>query len=666
MRRKGVYFLAAAAICFLMSCLSETVKAAEEESPQNRYNVVFVTDESGSMESTDPEKLRYEAIRMFTGYAAQSGNYMGSVSYNGGIIREQQVKEVDGFEQKNSFTDRIASAKPEGFTNIGLGLKKAVETLDKDRNKDLPSVIILLTDGNTEMPDDDQTQKSLDMKADAIERARQSGYKIYTICLNTDGSADVSEMQQIASATGGEFSEVTSPEDLEAVQTIYYKIIFAGIDSDPESIQFDQNGIAVKDFEIPEIGVEEVNIIFKGQYTDYDITDPKISVYSKSELKSMSMSGTDFTLVKILNPMGGAWKATVYGSPGASINVKLLQNTSFSINTAISPTENYKIGQKVTFNTQIYDAKGSVDDISKYRDFTGTVHITANGEEKTYEMVLDDKGFTYDYVIPDKGTYYAYINVAGDKMSADSNETYEFGVENQTPVPADKELTAHANRWPFIGGTASIDLKGAASDPDKQKLTYTIESTAFNEEDYKLDGTVLKVDGFSISKGSFMIRATDTYGAYCTFPVLITSTNIGLIMALAVCLGGILVLLILGVIIYKKKFIPFMGTITVEKFDEDSAAFSQSISLTPGRGSVRLESFVPGVALPAGCRFQAGGKDKNIYFRSKKPVYSDITGGAVKKITIEGSGSEVRISADSRMEKGIIVTFKSLLYNQYF
>lgn len=666
MRRKRVHFLAGLLLCFLIFYVSAIAGKAGDQTSQNRYNVVFVTDESGSMESTDPEKLRYEAIRMFTGYAAQSGNYIGSVSYNGGIIKEQQVKPVDGFEQKNTFADQIASVKPEGFTNIGLGLKKAVETLDSSRNEALPSVIILLTDGNTEMPDNEQTQKSRDMKADAIERARQAGYKIYTICLNVDGSADVSEMQQIASATGGEFTEVTSPEDLEAVQTIYYKIIFSGIDNDSGPMQFDENGVAEKEFEVPEIGVEEVNIIFKGEFTKYKITDSEEYVYSDSELKSQSMSGTDFTLVKILNPKGGFWKATVYGSPGASINVKLLQNTSFHIESTISPTENYKIGQNVNFSAHLYDANGIVGEISKYKNFTGTVHVTSNGEEKAYPMKLDENGFTYDYVIPDKGTYYAYINVGNDKMSADSDETYEFSVENQAPVPTDKELTAHANRWPFIGGTASIDLKGAASDPDNQKLTYTIESTAFNEDDYKLDGTVLKVDGFSISKGSFMIRATDTYGAYCTFPVLITSTNIGLIMALTVCLGGILMLLIIGIVIYKKKFIPFMGTIAVEKFEDDSAAFSQAISLTPGRGSVRLESFVSGAALPAGCRFQAGGKDKNIYFRSKKPVYSDITGGAVKKITIEGSGSEVRISADPKMEKGIIVTFKSLLYNQYF
>ena len=109
-----------------------------------------------------------------------------------------------------------------------------------------------------------------------------------------------------------------------------------------------------------------------------------------------------------------------------------------------------------------------------------------------------------------------------------------------------------------------------------------------------------------------------------------------------------------------------MGTITVERYDQESNEYMSPVSITPGRGSIHLENFVSETGLPAGCKFQAGGKDKNIYFTSKKPVYSDYSTAPVKKIKIEGNGLEVRISLDEKKEKGILVKFESILYNQFF
>ena len=81
---------------------------------------------------------------------------------------------------------------------------------------------------------------------------------------------------------------------------------------------------------------------------------------------------------------------------------------------------------------------------------------------------------------------------------------------------------------------------------------------------------------------------------------------------------------------------------------------------------MRLEAFGVGTCgLPAGSYFQAGGKDKHIYFISKKPVYSDAVAGASKKIPIDGNGLEVLICTDGNMEKGIRVTFQSMLNNQF-
>lgn len=642
------------------------VTADEVKGKENRFNVVFVTDESGSMKDTDPEGLRYEAIHRFIGLMAQEGNYLGSISFDDEIIVQQDVNPVDGFKQKEAFVEQISSAKTGGYTDIGLGLTTAVEALEKDRDPSLPSVIILLTDGNTDLREDEAEEGSLALKADAIERARQAGYVIYTICLNTDGSADISEMQQIASATGGEFTEVKKAKDLVDVETLYYKMIFGSIDGGSGEVIISNDGTAFKEFDVPSIGVEEINIVFDGSFEKCEVTDPAGKTYSDNELAEVSMIGRDFTLVKIAKPIGGTWTATAFGSPGTRIDFKLLYNSTFYIETSVAPAGEYQIGDVVTFKAQVCDMNGIVSDMEKYQNFRGTVYVSNRAEENSYSMTIGSDGFTYDYTISDEGTFYVRMSVADGDMIAESDEIYEISVNNATPIPAEELSKVHVNRWPFIGGAAKVVLNNTAADPEEESLTFEIQSTAFTEEDYSFDGTELIVDGFSIPKGSFTIRATDPHGAYCEYDILVTSTNIGLIMALIICAGTLLVLVAMGMVVYKKKLIPFMGTITVQPFNDEEYEYTVPYTVTPGRGSIRLASFVPDLSgLPNDCKFQAGGKEKSIYFVSKRPVYSNITGGERKKIKIDGSGTEVRISVSSDMERGITVTFSSLLYNQF-
>lgn len=216
-------------LCLILACLLLAAPVfAEEEMNRTgkRYNVVFVTDESGSMKYTDAKKLRYDAIHRFVALMAQHGNYLGSVTFDDDLRPSYPLRAIDGFGDKEAFMSHIRSFDPNGDTNIGLALEEALKLLDEAQSNENPSVIILLSDGNTDLKSEEAMDESLDMKAEAIEKARQKGYQIYTICLNSNGKANASELQQIAQATGGEFREVKNAEDLEKIQTMYYQMIF--------------------------------------------------------------------------------------------------------------------------------------------------------------------------------------------------------------------------------------------------------------------------------------------------------------------------------------------------------------------------------------------------------------------------------------------------------
>lgn len=657
-------FIAVVVGILLFLCNSNIyVRAAypEEEQFLHRSNVVFVMDESGSMKQTDPENNRYEAIRLFLGEMADEGNYVGSVSFGEGLVDTCDIMQINGQKAKDTLLDNISNQEFSNYTNIGLGLIEAVDMLDKDRNTALDSAIILLTDGNTVMPNDDLLRESIEMKAEAIERARQAGYRIYTICLNVNGAADSSEMKQIAEATGGEFAEVTSSEDLNDVETMFNKLIFNSFeDMDLSELELviGGDGTVTADFEIQNVGIAEINVLFQGRLADCELVDSDNNHYPGGNDSAVMVKGANFLLVKVKNPVGGKWQAVAYGDPDTVIGLRLLYNSDFYVDAEVVAPSEVHVGDSVKVLAHIGTAGGIVGDVSKYQDMTAMVHITYGEDVNEYVMELTSDGFFYEMPVDKVGTYYIKVTVANAGVTEEADGIFPIDVDNLPPVLSDRELTAHANIWPFIGGSASIDLTGAAIDPEGQELIYSIESTAFTKDDYSFDGIKLTVDKFSIPKGSFTVIAKDPYGAYCTFSVWFTSTNIGLIMGILVLVGmiAVVVVIILGIRTAMGKAL--IGTLSVASYDKVRKYPPQVRDY--GRGKIPLDQFAVDISIfPAGCKFQCDGGRRQIWFISKKPVYSDNIIGTARKIRISGDGMEVRICGDEKMEKGISVTFKS-------
>ena len=639
------------------------VEAAESDMGQifHRSNVVFVTDESGSMKQTDPTDNRYEAIRLFLGEMANEGNYVGSVSFGEGLVDSSAIKLIQGQEAKDALLDEISDQEYSNYTDIGRGLIEAVDMLDQGRNTALDSAIILLTDGNTDMPDDDLQQKSIEMKAEAIDRARTAGYQIFAICLNVNGAADSTEMKQIAEATGGEFAEVTAPEGLNDVETMFNKVIFNSfedMDFSDLDLVIGKDGTVTSDFEVPGIGIEEINVLFEGELTGCGLVDPDGTRYQEGEVPAVVVNGANFLLMKMQEPIGGKWQAIAYGDPDTIIRLRLLYNPNFYVEAGVEPSSDVRVGDTVKILAKIGAADGIVPDTSKYADMAATAHITHGGKEEAFPMELASEGFLHEMPIQDEGTYYIRVTAANAGMEVEAAKIFEISVDNLPPVPSAEKLKAHANIWPLIGGSASLDLSQAVSDPEGQELVYSIESTAFREDDYSFQGKKLTVSRFSIPKGSFTIRAEDPYGAYCTFDVRFTSTNIGLIMGMLALVGIMMAVALVILAIRAAMGKTLNGTLSVANYDNLKRCPAQVRDY--GRGQILLAQFaVDASTLPSGCRFQCDGGKRQVWFLSKKPVYSDNTIGPAKKIRIFGDGMEVRICGDEKMEKGISVTFRS-------
>ena len=128
-----------------------------------------------------------------------------------------------------------------------------------------------------------------------------------------------------------------------------------------------------------------------------------------------------------------------------------------------------------------------------------------------------------------------------------------------------------------------------ASDPDNDELRYQLVSSSFIEDtDFRVDGNIITLDHFSLSKGSFDIKATDTGGLSCNIEVIVTSYNVGVMACIGLAIAALIALLIIGGNIWYWSQKPFRGTISVQSYLNGKY---KGTPRTPRRGKCKLSAF---------------------------------------------------------------------------
>lgn len=646
-----------------------SASAAASNPTVNRYNIVLVTDASLSMKYTDPEGQRYEAIGKFIAQSTEQGNFVGSVVFNEGVPEEgiYPLSEADGIQIKKAIVEKIRNVPLGSWTNIGLGLRTAVDMLgpmDADglAPNGLPSIILLLSDGKTDMPEGDPTKLSLRQRDDAIEAARANKIRIFSVCLNADGTADRDEISRCASATGGQFHEVTDAADLEPVFETFRQIIFNSVDAGRNPARFDTVGKVEGTFKVPPIGVEEINISMPGITNansgalNYTITDAAGRTYSKQALAAQTYTGKRFITIKFLAPKAGepadgwagTWSYTITGNPGERITVDFAYNSNLSATLRVSPEkEDYAAGESVSVIAQLLeDGEPARDAASLGYAASGTLQRGRNPAGPIAFEPGEDGEFIYTFYIEKSGSFTFGAEIkGGDGLPVEAGfVTIHAG--NKPPVPKG-DIQKSIRLWPRAANDLSIDLRPGAADEQSAPLEYEVTSTSFAPDEYEIKGATLelyskpnalKIGSYSRSNGSFEITAYDAEGASCTFNVRVHTVDVTRNSIVTLLLIGLAVAaaVVAGILILKNK--KFSGTCVAQLVDYAQGS-QPAKQISKPRGNIKLTAFqifLPGLD-PGKCWFQASGK-KYAYFRSKKPVC--MNGKMQKKIKLDGMFSD--------------------------
>lgn len=676
MKGYGLFRFILTLILAIIMVLSCSPAMAAELPGHNRFNVVIVLDASGSMRKTDPYGYRYRAITQFANLLAEQGNRLGGVVFHTDVVEKENAKEaltlLQSQKDKKTVTDMLESIPADGdWTNIGAGLSRAVSMIAESGDPALPSVILLLSDGNTDMETQKEKQDSLDQKAEAIQAAREQGIAIYSVCLNANQTADLSEMQQISNATGGVFQEVTVAEDLQEVFNTSYELIYGTSTIPLFSGTFPASGQLETTFDVPGLGVEEVNIIIYGDTSKLRLIQP-----NGIEGNAAQSAADTFFMIKQVNPLPGTWTLITEGIPGNDIKINMLYNTNLEIDVSIDPdAQSINPADPVTFKARLAGNNVIASNSQQYIGYSAELVVTkafnmddTNGAERIPMQVVDDH-FEVEHSF-EEGTYYYAVAVSGNHINKESeregpltstNSTISEAERNNTPpTPVEDIVETTIKIWPFRGGSYTLDMNTLAEDAQDDTLQYQIESSSFLEgTDYTVDEAgVLHMDHFSLSKGAFTIRATDSGGLSCKIEVIVHAFNIGVLALIGL---GILVLVVVsavGILIYLAIIPPFRGTISAQSYCNGSF---KGTSRNPRRGRCKLAVFgMDNVGLNyQKCYFQATGKNY-IELNTNVPVFWN--GQGTKKVRIS-SGTEVVISIQKDDSRRLYIRFDSRMRN---
>jgi Ca-activated chloride channel homolog len=215
----GLFALALAALALALARPEATVAV-----PRERASVLLVTDVSGSMQATDVEPSRLEAVK------AAAVDFLDEVPEQiqvGAVAFSEYPHTLERpSEDRSRVEELVEGLSAEGGTATGEALSEGLDLLGPREGRERPpAAMVLLSDGETTTGRD---------PLEAAREARHARVPIYTVALGTPAGVietptgrplavppDPQTMREIARVSGG--SSYTA-EDADRLSALYERL----------------------------------------------------------------------------------------------------------------------------------------------------------------------------------------------------------------------------------------------------------------------------------------------------------------------------------------------------------------------------------------------------------------------------------------------------------
>jgi len=545
--------------------------SAENAEYASKVDVMFLLDASKSMTASDPQGLSAEAVKMFIDMCHIKGDKGGMVAYSGNIVREAPLSYLNSEGDKTALKNTLTNLQLGNWTDIGLGLKRAVSAVKEGHDANNKPIIILLSDGKND-PQRSKTASQDDLAA-GLNEAKFQNIPVYTIGLNADGTVDKAQLEYISNETGGKSFITNNANDLPQI----LRDIFA----ESSRLKISQHVTVTGTGEyqdvpinIPDSNIVESNITILSYYpVELALTDYSGNAVAIPSEKVIYTKSNRYSMVKLVSPGKGTWTLKAKGSAGDSIDISLISNYDLKTVMGVSPDKNIFKGDKIAVTAYVESNGQKLEDSEFLSTLKSTLYMKnlENGSISEIPMAASGNAFSTEFNLPDDKSYELIAKIEGTSFSRESDAKI-IGAQNRTPVVSGK--SGSIILW--TKDVKKINLAQYFTDADSDKLTYKASSSSLDILNMKVNVDNLELQARAWGSDKITVIADDGKGGKAE---RVLSVHIWfLIYILPVALAILLILALAGFSIKRKKdkekILP-IGKMMLQTKDLETGAISK-------------------------------------------------------------------------------------------
>ncbi|MDR2665382.1 MAG: VWA domain-containing protein [Oscillospiraceae bacterium] len=460
-------FLAA---CALAALTRASPVAAAADIEKLNLDVVLVVDCSGSMNYSDPGKLALAAANEFIDLCGGSDSRIGYVMYTHVISASQDFGDrsyIVSFQRELKNDISAMQYHSAGDTDTALGLERAAEIFagDPSGGSDRRPVIILLSDGNTDLssqfPGSRTTQESLAALERVKAQLQGSGIPVYTIGFNYNGNMDTQALSSISTATGAISQTATSAEQLPGIlQNIYAHLAEAKEGDITTVIATGEPQVFPIDVSNESIYKTTVTVRSSQPIAGVSVADPNGAEPSQNipDRNTMSIEadpGGTYTMISLYKPMKGQWQLTFTGTTGDTVTFAHLSVYDLTLVMDLPKTD-YD-GADIPWHLEESDGTVIND-----QDLADMVTVTLHADDGAGNIVEEafPRGAVSNYFGLPPGTYKAYLTLDSDIIERESINIQTFTILDGPPLELydPSEDTLKFSLWTLFSEEAAFDI----------------------------------------------------------------------------------------------------------------------------------------------------------------------------------------------------------------
>ena len=377
--------LYATIICSLLVA----VPALAEESKSDEAEIVFLLDTSSSMNSQDSSYLAIDAIKQMI-YSMPSSYQRGVVSYG---TQAETVLPL-GIET-SMIEEKLAAVHYNGYTNAGAGLKQAVDLFSDDHN--MKQFIIMLSDGEIDMPDEQSKEQSRELFVEAAKRAKEKNIKIYIVAVGTELNPSMHIFDGAELTDGAIYWQGNSG----SLSNIMDRIVSERLKYPLNELETSDNGLLQID--MPK-GASQINILLSGSSIDSILADNGTVIMGKEfavvHISRPTMAAVNIQLQSSDMDKLHAYSLTEYqAQPKVSVTGYTAEATEIQIELIAEGDDDYNLWQNAGYEgkTVSYIVNG-MDYIGVIKDGAIKESIPVDGAENlevSLNSAMDTKAIHY-------------------------------------------------------------------------------------------------------------------------------------------------------------------------------------------------------------------------------------------------------------------------------